>query len=37
MKSVDFRKDGYIYMPETPGLGIEWDEDLIKEHQKSAS
>ena len=33
MGPVDFRSDGYIYMPETPGLGIEWDEDLIREHK----
>jgi L-alanine-DL-glutamate epimerase-like enolase superfamily enzyme len=34
MRPVDFRSDGYIYMSDKPGLGIEWDEDLIEEHQK---
>jgi L-alanine-DL-glutamate epimerase-like enolase superfamily enzyme len=29
MAPVDFRKDGYIYMSEKPGLGIEWDEKAI--------
>ena len=35
IKPLDFRSDGYIYMPEAPGLGIEWDEELIKEHAAS--
>ncbi len=30
MAPVDFRSDGYIYMPETPGLGIEWDEKIVQ-------
>ena len=30
MAPVDFRKDGFIYMSETPGLGIEWDEDIVR-------
>jgi L-alanine-DL-glutamate epimerase-like enolase superfamily enzyme len=33
MGPVDFRCDGYIYMSDAPGLGIEWDEDLIRQHQ----
>lgn len=32
MKPVDFRPDGYIYMSDAPGLGIEWDEDVIRRH-----
>ncbi len=32
MESVDFR-DGYIHMDEKPGLGIDWNEKLIKEHR----
>lgn len=32
MKPVDFRPDGFIYMSESPGLGLEWDEDLIRAH-----
>ena len=35
MKPVDFRADGLIYMSEAPGLGIEWDEDLIRSHLRS--
>ena len=30
MKPVDFRTDGLIYMSDAPGLGIEWDEDVIQ-------
>ncbi|MBN1584189.1 MAG: mandelate racemase/muconate lactonizing enzyme family protein, partial [Anaerolineae bacterium] len=29
MAPVDFREDGYIYMSDTPGLGIEWNKDVI--------
>jgi L-alanine-DL-glutamate epimerase-like enolase superfamily enzyme len=31
MGAVDFR-DGYIYLSEEPGLGIEWDEDAITKY-----
>jgi L-alanine-DL-glutamate epimerase-like enolase superfamily enzyme len=31
MAPVDFRKDGYIYMSDKPGLGIEWDESALTE------
>ncbi len=31
MGSIHF-KDGYIHMNEKPGLGIDWNEKLIKEH-----
>jgi L-alanine-DL-glutamate epimerase-like enolase superfamily enzyme len=33
MEPVDFRSDGYIYMSNAPGLGIEWDEDAIQRHR----
>jgi len=33
MLPVDFRSDGSIYMSDAPGLGIEWDEDLIGKHR----
>jgi L-alanine-DL-glutamate epimerase-like enolase superfamily enzyme len=33
MGPVDFRSDGYIYMSDAPGLGIEWDEDLLRDHK----
>jgi len=35
MKPVDFRSDGFIYMSAKPGLGIDWDENLIREHAVS--
>ena len=34
MKPVDFRADGYIYMSDAPGLGITWDEELIRKHRR---
>ena len=33
MGPVDFRKDGFIYMSDTPGLGVEWDEDVVRKHK----
>lgn len=33
MGPVDFRSDGFIYMSDAPGLGIEWDEDVIANHR----
>jgi L-alanine-DL-glutamate epimerase-like enolase superfamily enzyme len=30
MQPVDFRMDGFIYMSDKPGLGIEWDEQAIE-------
>ena len=36
MGPVDFRKDGYIYMSEKPGLGIEWDERVLEKYRASA-
>ena len=33
MGPVDFREDGYIYMSDEPGLGIEWDESFIEAHR----
>ena len=33
MGPVDFRKDGFIYMCEKPGLGIDWDEGVLKKHK----
>jgi L-alanine-DL-glutamate epimerase-like enolase superfamily enzyme len=30
---VDFRKDGYIYMSASPGLGIEWDEKALEKYK----
>lgn len=36
MAPVDFRKDGYIYMPETPGLGIEWNEDIVSKYRSKS-
>ena len=35
MGPVDFREDGYIYMSEEPGLGIEWDEEMIGKYAVS--
>lgn len=32
MMPVDFRSDGKIHMSDAPGLGIEWDEDLLSKH-----
>ena len=32
VEQVDFR-DGYIYMTERPGLGINWNEELIQRHK----
>ncbi|MBN1401452.1 MAG: mandelate racemase/muconate lactonizing enzyme family protein [Anaerolineae bacterium] len=29
MGPVDFRQDGYIYMSDAPGLGIDWDEQAL--------
>ena len=29
-----FNRDGYLLVPDTPGLGIELDEDAVKSHQK---
>jgi len=33
MGPVDFRKDGFIYMSDTPGLGIEWDETVLRKYK----
>ncbi|MBC7236654.1 MAG: mandelate racemase/muconate lactonizing enzyme family protein [Chloroflexi bacterium] len=33
MGPVDFRSDGYIYLSDAPGLGIDWDEEAIKKYQ----
>jgi L-alanine-DL-glutamate epimerase-like enolase superfamily enzyme len=30
---VDFRPDGYIYLPDKPGLGIGWNEETIAAHR----
>ena len=35
MAPVDFRPDGLITMGDEPGLGIQWDEDLIRTRGKS--
>jgi L-alanine-DL-glutamate epimerase-like enolase superfamily enzyme len=32
MAPVELR-DGYIHMPQDPGLGIQWDERIIEEHK----
>jgi L-alanine-DL-glutamate epimerase-like enolase superfamily enzyme len=29
MAPVDFRQDGYIYMSDKPGLGIDWNEKTM--------
>ncbi len=33
MGPVDFRADGYIYLSDRPGLGIDWDERAIEAHR----
>lgn len=33
MGPVDFRSDGFIHMSEKPGLGIEWDEEMLEKHR----
>jgi D-arabinonate dehydratase len=33
MGPPDFRKDGFIYMSDKPGLGIDWDEEAIRKHK----
>jgi L-alanine-DL-glutamate epimerase-like enolase superfamily enzyme len=33
MAPVDFRTDGHIHMSDAPGLGIEWDEELIRKYR----
>jgi D-arabinonate dehydratase len=33
MGPVDFREDGYIYMTDKPGLGIDWNEKEIEERR----
>jgi L-alanine-DL-glutamate epimerase-like enolase superfamily enzyme len=33
MGPVDFRKDGFIYMSEKPGLGIDWDEKVLSKYK----
>ena len=33
MAAVDMRDDGYIYLSDQPGLGIEWDNMLIETHK----
>jgi L-alanine-DL-glutamate epimerase-like enolase superfamily enzyme len=35
MGPVDFRRDGYIYLSDKPGLGIDWDEVLIAAHRSA--
>ena len=35
MGPVDFRPDGYIYLSDKPGLGIDWDESLIEAHRSA--
>jgi L-alanine-DL-glutamate epimerase-like enolase superfamily enzyme len=35
MQPVDFHKDGFIYMSDKPGLGIEWDEQAIERFKVS--
>jgi L-alanine-DL-glutamate epimerase-like enolase superfamily enzyme len=33
MEPVDFRNDGYIYMSDAPGLGIDWNEDALEKYK----
>ena len=35
MAPVDFRQDGYIYMSDKPGLGIDWNEKAMAEFRIS--
>jgi D-arabinonate dehydratase len=33
MAPVDFRDDGYIYLSDSPGFGIEWDEKVVQKYK----